>query len=168
MTDLLQHSITKQAEQHPESTAIVQGGERWSYGRLEETSNQLAHALRSRGCRRGDPVSLLLPKSPAAIAGILGILKADCTYVPLDPGSPAPRLAKILDTCENRWILAAGPMRNLLDEVLERKDVRERVSIGWLDERAIEGRNFRPAFSLSELREEDRSEERRVGKECRL
>ena len=36
-------------------------------------------------------------KSPMAIVALLGIYKADAIYVPLDPASPATRLAKILD-----------------------------------------------------------------------
>ena len=74
-----------------------------------------------------------MPKSPMAIVGLLGIYKADAIYVPLDPASPANRLKKILDSCENRWVLAAGPVIPLLDEILEDEPRRQRVSIGWLD-----------------------------------
>ena len=59
-----------------------------------------------------------MPKSPMAIAGLLGIYKADCIYVPLDPSSPASRLKKILESCENRWLLAAGPVTPVLDRAL--------------------------------------------------
>ena len=82
--------------------------ERLTYEALELASNRLAHLLKDAGCARGDRVCLLTPKSPAAIVAILGVLKADAVYVPLDPGSPVPRLEKMIASCDNRWILASG------------------------------------------------------------
>ena len=40
--------------------------------------------LAAQGCARGDRVALLLPKGPMAIAAMIGALKADCSYTPLD------------------------------------------------------------------------------------
>jgi non-ribosomal peptide synthetase component F len=95
---LLQQWLTKQAEQRAESVVVVLKKERVTYGELEEDSNRLARLLQANGCRRGDRVCFLMPKAPAAILSQLAILKADCTYVPLDAGSPAPRLEAGIDT----------------------------------------------------------------------
>src|SRR5262249_46360514 len=102
MHSLLQQLVSKQAERRPEQTAVVYKQERLTYGEVEETSNRLAHLLKEAGCRRGDRVGFLIPKTPAAIITILGILKADCVYVPLDTSGPAPRLEKIIDACAPR------------------------------------------------------------------
>src|SRR5262249_15463559 len=67
--------------------------------------NSLARALQAHGCRRGDRVALMLSKTPSAIASILGILKADCIYVPLDTESPASRSIRILENSEPRLLL---------------------------------------------------------------
>src|SRR5437762_13735856 len=117
MIKRIQSWVAARAQQCPKSTATVLKGERLSYGRMEEISNQLARMLIEGGCRRGDRVCLLLPKSPAAIAGILGVLKADCIYVPLDPSCPAVRLAKIAETCEK----------------IGRASCRERVWVGVVE-----------------------------------
>jgi hypothetical protein len=45
-------------------------------------------------------------KSPLAIASILGILKADCIYVPVDPESPPQRACTIMKSAEPTAILA--------------------------------------------------------------
>src|SRR5216684_3254138 len=100
MRGLLQDWVTTQAERDPDATAVVLNTERLTYGQLDDLSNRLARILREGGCNKGDRVCLLMPKSPAAIVALLGIYKADCVYVPLDPSSPAPRLAKILESCE--------------------------------------------------------------------
>lgn len=148
---LLQQWVTRQAERRPDATALVSKKERVTYAQLEQESNRLARQLRAVGCRRGDRVCFLIPKSPAAILSMLGILKADCAYVPVDTASPAARLKKILESCENRWILAAGPVAPLLDELLADEDVRRRVAIGWLGSEPVAGRNFCPEFTRQDL-----------------
>src|SRR5262245_20197665 len=151
MVSLLQQLVTRQAERRPEQTAIVYGQERLSYGELEETSNRLAHLLKESGRRRGDRVGILIPKTPAAIGAILGVLKADCVYVPLDTSSPAPRLEKIIDACAPRFIIAGGAVKSLLDELMVDESRRDRMAIGWMGEGTIEGNNFRAGFSREDL-----------------
>jgi len=147
----LQSWVAAQAQQRPKATAMVLKGESMSYGRLEEISNQLARILIKSGCKRGDRVCLLLPKSPAAIAAILGVLKADCIYVPLDPSCPAARLAKIVETCQNRWILAGGSAGRVLNELAGNYRPGSAMRIGWLDEDGRAGENCKPAFSFADL-----------------
>ena len=151
MIETLQTWVAAQAQHCPEAAAMVMKGERITYGRLEEISNQLARMLINGGCRRGDRVCLLLPKSPAAIAGILGVLKADCIYVPLDPSCPAARLAKIVETCENRWILAGGSASGVLNELAGNYRSGPPMRIGWLDEGDATVRNCEPEFSFADL-----------------
>jgi amino acid adenylation domain-containing protein len=108
MADLLHDLVATQAQQHAERTAVVLGGDRLTYGELDRMSNQLARCLRDAGCERGDRIALLMPKSTAAIAALVGIYKAGCVYVPLDPAGPQSRLTTILDACECRLVLTGG------------------------------------------------------------
>jgi amino acid adenylation domain-containing protein len=148
---VLQQWATKQAETRAEAVALVLGQERVSYGELELASNRLARLLKEIGCVRGDRVCFLMPKTPAAISSMLGILKADCSYVPLDPASPAPRLAKIVAACEPRVILAAGAVIRLLAELLAELQPATLPRIGWLDESNSEGNGLQPAFTINDL-----------------
>lgn len=151
MRALLQRKVTDYAERCPEATALVLNEERMTYGRLEESTNQLARMLKAAGCVKGDRICLLMSKSPAAIVGLLGILKADCVYVPLDPSSPAPRLAHMIACCEPRWILAAGPVAPLLDELMIEPGFRATISIGWMDPERMAGEYFQSEFSQGDL-----------------
>ena len=56
----------------------------------------MAAALTARGVGRGDIVALLLERTPTMLAALLGVLAIGATYVPLDPGFPASRLAFML------------------------------------------------------------------------
>jgi len=151
MPELLHEWVGRQAKRRPDAVAVVDGRETLTYAQLEERSNQLARILKSGGCRKGDRVALLMPKSPTAIVGLLGIYKADCIYVPLDPASPASRLAKILDACDNTWLLAGGPVTRLLDELVANGGLPASISIGWMDARPPGGNSFRARFALADL-----------------
>jgi amino acid adenylation domain-containing protein len=151
MTTLLQRGVTAQAQARPEATALVFKGTRLSYGALEESSNRLAHLLRQAGCRRGDRVGLLMPKSPGAIVAMLGALKADAIYVPMDPASPAARQARVLEVSDCRCILAAGPVSQRLRDALAAAALHERPAIGWLDEQTVPEADVTPAFTHRDL-----------------
>jgi amino acid adenylation domain-containing protein len=133
MSFLLQDWVTRQAQLRPEAIAVVLGPERLTYGQVEKTSNQLAWALQRAGSQKGDRVCFLMPKSPLAIITMIGILKAGCTHVPLDAGSPPLRIRRILESCDTRWLLAAGPVLPLLSQILDDPRLRGRTSLGWLD-----------------------------------
>ena len=139
MTRLLQDWVSEQADARPGSPAVVSGTTRLTYSQLDTLSTQLANVLTEAGCQRFDRVALLMPTSPAALIGLLGIYKAGCVYVPLDPASPVTRLRKILESCENRWLLAAGAVTPLLHELLQDDRWRAQLRVGWLDETAPDG-----------------------------
>ncbi len=151
MMPLLHEWVSRWASRTPEALAVVMHDERLNYRQLDQMSNQLAAMLREQGCKRGDRVCFAIPKSPTAIVTILGILKADCIYVPIDPTSPAARVKKILQACENRWLLAAGPVVPLLDELYQEDWVRHAVRIGWLGHDPIAPKHIAPAFSLVDV-----------------
>src|ERR1700739_1800581 len=151
MKQLLQDWVTRQAESRPDARCIVFGNESLTYAELDRHSNQLAHLLRESGCRKGDRVCILMPKSSEAILSMLGALKAGCMHVPIDSASPAARIARILESCETRWILAAGPVIPLLDELLADERFRGGISVGWLDSQRPQASTFQPAFYRADL-----------------
>src|SRR5438270_4623626 len=128
MNRLLQDWVTQQAQTRAESPAIVDRAETLTYGQLEGSSNQLAHLLQDAGCKKGDRVVILMPKSPAAVLSMIGILKAGCMHVPVDASSPAARIPSMLDSVEKRWIIAAGAVAPLLDALVADTELRTRIS----------------------------------------
>jgi amino acid adenylation domain-containing protein len=151
MSALLQVWLSEQAARRPSATALVMNQDRLTYGDLEKCTNRLARLLKDVGCKRGDRVCLLLPKSLAAVIGILGVLKADCSYVPLDTSNPAARLVKIIDSCESRLLLAAGPVTNLLDELLQANRHLASLSVGWMDKQPVRSNVWQTTFDWNDL-----------------
>ncbi|MEV6554083.1 amino acid adenylation domain-containing protein [Nocardia sp. NPDC051756] len=68
-----------------------------TYAELATRTRELSTALTTAGARCGDTVAVLLPRTSDAIAALFAVLACGATYVPLDPGQPAPRLALLLD-----------------------------------------------------------------------
>lgn len=152
MKRLLQHWLTEQAMKQPGALAVQRLDRGKSYEELETQSNQLAHILKEAGCRRGDRVCFLMPKCPEAVISIMGILKADCVYVPLDWESPAIRTAKIVKKSQPSCILAAGDVQNVLVDLnKELGDPARDILLGWLDSENDPGEHLDPAFSFDDV-----------------
>ena len=66
-----------------------------SYLGLDARANQLARFLVRQGVLPGDRIGLLSDRAVDGYLGMLAVLKARATYVPLDPGYPPDRLAYI-------------------------------------------------------------------------
>ena len=93
----LLHQLLRDSAARSRSVPAVAAGEHvLSYAELDKLSNQAARALLARGVAPGDRVGILARKSPASVVAAYGVLKAGACYVPLDPKSPAPRLAAII------------------------------------------------------------------------
>jgi amino acid adenylation domain-containing protein/non-ribosomal peptide synthase protein (TIGR01720 family) len=105
-----------QAALTPEAPALVFEGETLGYGELDRRADQVAHHLLRRGARPGDLVGVLMERSIEMVAALLGVLKAGCAYVPLDPGYPRERLAFMLEDCGMPLVLAQERLRGALPE----------------------------------------------------
>ncbi|MFD9359437.1 amino acid adenylation domain-containing protein [Streptomyces sp. NPDC060031] len=81
------------AAEQPTATAVVTAGVALSYGELDARANRFAHHLLGLGVGRGDFVAILLERGPEMLVAVLGALKAGAAYLPLDPETPAERLA---------------------------------------------------------------------------
>jgi amino acid adenylation domain-containing protein len=85
--------VAARAAADPSRPAVVCGGEVLTYGELVASARALARRLAALGVGPEAPVGVLLERRPHLVAALLGVLEAGGSYVPLDPGYPAERLA---------------------------------------------------------------------------
>ncbi|MDI4658960.1 AMP-binding protein, partial [Xanthobacter autotrophicus] len=85
----------RQAGLTPDAPAVSDGGEGLTYGELHARAAAWADALRGRGARPGDGVGLALARGPVLVAGLIGILKAGCALLPLEPDDAPARLDRL-------------------------------------------------------------------------
>ncbi|MEM9290710.1 MAG: amino acid adenylation domain-containing protein [Acidobacteriota bacterium] len=96
------------ARQTPEASAVeTPDGRRWTYRELQLRVETLAARLAAEGLAPEEPVGLFVQRSPEAIAGLLAVLWAGGSYVPMDPAAPAERLAYQLEDSGARILLAS-------------------------------------------------------------
>lgn len=101
----------------PGRVAVVVGASEVSYGELDRRANQLAHLLRARGVSAGCCVGILLGRSEETYVALLGVLKAGAAYVPLDPSSPADRLAYIVEDAGVGEIVTTSASREVTQDL---------------------------------------------------
>ncbi|MEO7330611.1 MAG: amino acid adenylation domain-containing protein, partial [Minicystis sp.] len=103
-----------QVDRTPHAVALIEGGERLDYRRLDAWSNAIAHRLRALDLGQDKLVGVSVRRSAALVAAMLGILKAGAAYVPLDPGYPRARLAQILEQSGVRVVVSDALGRETL------------------------------------------------------
>ncbi|MES1244341.1 MAG: amino acid adenylation domain-containing protein [Acidobacteriota bacterium] len=82
----------EQAARTPDVVAVEMGDGRLTYAELAERSGRIARRLAAQGLPPGTRVAVAAERSLDLIANLLGILRAGCAYLPLDPAYPAERL----------------------------------------------------------------------------
>jgi amino acid adenylation domain-containing protein len=165
LTGLLQDYVAGQAEHAGDAVAVVMGQERITYAELEGASNRLARLLIGVGCEPSDRVCLFAEKSPAAIVGMLATLKAGCAYVPIDTGSPAERVARIVRSADPAASLVLGSAAELLEQVRIAGAMSPDLPVGALDTAAMSSPSVPWAFGSGDLPGESVEPLPRVGAE---
>lgn len=94
--DYVHRWFTRQAQQTPEATAVIYEEQRFTYREINCRANQLAHYLRKRDIGPETLVGLYMERTPEAVIGLLGVLKAGAAYLPLDPTHPPARTTFML------------------------------------------------------------------------
>jgi amino acid adenylation domain-containing protein len=97
----------EQAAKTPDAVAIVFENEKLSYKELNERSNKLAHYLQSKGVKKESLVPVCIERSSGLMVGILGVLKAGCAYVPIDPEYPEERIRFMLKDTASSMIVSS-------------------------------------------------------------
>ncbi len=95
----------EQVKKFPDHVAVKTRRHQWTYNELNRAANQIAQTI-LQACRPGEQrIGLLFEHDAPMIAGILGVLKAGKTYVPLDPTFPAERLSSLLEDSQSTVVL---------------------------------------------------------------
>ncbi|OYP10558.1 hypothetical protein CFC35_40910 [Streptomyces sp. FBKL.4005] len=93
-------------DERASAPAVVHDGDVVDYAELDRRANRIAHCLRARGVRPEDVVGIAVPRSAAAVAAMLGVLKAGAAFLPLDPALPPRRLARLAADAAVHSVLA--------------------------------------------------------------
>lgn len=108
---------------NPQGVAIEYGKVSITFLRLNEQANQLAHYLCKRGLPADSSIAIIFERSPHFIISILGILKAEFVYVPIDPDYPNPRIEYMLQDSQVELIITERRHETRLHQLFDVKRV---------------------------------------------
>ncbi|WP_415717911.1 amino acid adenylation domain-containing protein [Maridesulfovibrio sp.] len=92
-------------DRQPEAPALTTPEETLNYMELYTKAAAIASEIQKREITPASAVAVILPKGIRQIAAVLGILLADCHYIPISPESPVQRTQKILDNAKCRLVI---------------------------------------------------------------
>ncbi|MEW6732939.1 MAG: amino acid adenylation domain-containing protein, partial [Acidobacteriota bacterium] len=94
-----------QVQRYPDRIAVKTEEHAWSYDLLNRKANRIACTIATRLGTAEGRIALLFEHDAAMIAGLLAVLKAGKTYVPLDPHYPKDRLIYMLADSQSMAVL---------------------------------------------------------------
>jgi amino acid adenylation domain-containing protein len=100
------HRLDRTVAARPDAVAVrAQDGTELTYRQLWRRAGSVARMLAERGHGAGATIALLADRRCDALAAIVGILRAGCTYLPLETDLPPARLELMLRTGNSSCLL---------------------------------------------------------------
>ncbi|WP_151484726.1 non-ribosomal peptide synthetase, partial [Streptomyces albicerus] len=90
----------RQAAQRSDAVAVTCDGATRTYGELNSRANRLARHLVAQGVGPESVVGICLERSADLVVALLAVLKAGGAYLPIDPDSPADRIASMVQDAQ--------------------------------------------------------------------
>ncbi len=98
--------------------AIVTQDQSISYGDLDRKSDTVRDLLSAAGIRKRAIVTILIEDTVELVAAIVGILKADCIFVPIDPRYPANRIQAMALTADPQAFLVQRRFAGMAETIV--------------------------------------------------
>ena len=105
----------KQVKLNPNKPAVFFEGETLTYEELNNKANSLAHYLTQNNVQLEDVIGIFLDKSLEVVISILGILKAGCSYLPIDTSYPQSRIEYMLQDSNTKFIFSNSKFEKILN-----------------------------------------------------
>ena len=128
------HRVAFEFASSIETHSVVK--QQWTYSEINDAGNRIADLIVRNGLQPGDLVAICFEKCPEASFAILGILKAGCAYVALDPDSPIARKSFIVEDSQAQLLLTSKSRIAELEDnmhipiiALDREGVLEGTSV---------------------------------------
>ncbi|WP_153502641.1 acyl-CoA synthetase [Cumulibacter manganitolerans] len=115
--------IYKHAVINGDRIALKYGDREISYTQLNERTNRLAAALRSRGVEKGDRVCILSTNSAEFLEALFATAKVGAIFVPINFRLAGPEVAYVLTDSEPKVLFYSGNLAPTVDSALKQEGV---------------------------------------------
>ncbi|MFE0380350.1 o-succinylbenzoate--CoA ligase [Streptomyces inhibens] len=134
----------RRARKTPHRTALIHRDTTLTYAGLYERTTRLAHALRSRGVRRGDRIAYLGPNHPSYLETLFAAGTLGAVFVPLNTRLAGPEIAYQLADSGARALVHGPSHAGLVAGLPGSADVRTYVEVGAAYEELLAGAATEP------------------------
>jgi non-ribosomal peptide synthetase component F len=104
-SDLFPELFTSAVSKSPNDPAVCDDTGSYTYTELNMSTNAIANTLLRSGVSPGDSIAICSEQNKDCLVGIYGILRAGCSYVPIDPDFPLERIKTMLDDANVQRVL---------------------------------------------------------------
>ena len=109
-TDSVSHLFELQVARSPHAAALSTARGSTTYAQLGAQVNLVATTITAHSAQARKRIGIVMDNGEAMIASVLGALKANVPFVPIDPtGAPTARAAYVLDDAEVGLVLTSRP-----------------------------------------------------------
>jgi amino acid adenylation domain-containing protein/non-ribosomal peptide synthase protein (TIGR01720 family) len=116
--------VSSFATKQPNAIATSCNGQHMTYAELENFSNNLAEEIIKHGVKKGELVGVLLRPCLELPGVLLALLKADCSYVPLDPRYPDNRLNLMINDSGISTLIGSTEFKERISSDITFHDVK--------------------------------------------
>jgi amino acid adenylation domain-containing protein len=110
---LVHDAVARQAERQPDAMALACDDVPLTYAELMRRANGVVAALAGLGIAPESRVAVCVERSVDVAVAIMGVLRAGCAYVSLEPSHPDSLLAFILEDSQASAVVTQQSMRPL-------------------------------------------------------
>ena len=100
---------------YKDRTALCFLDKTYTYEELDRMSLRIATFLKSRGVKKGDVISVLVPRCEYMTITALGILRAGAAYQPLDASHPADRIRFMIEDADAPVVIVSKKLAHLTE-----------------------------------------------------
>lgn len=106
----------RQVSRTPEGICLVYEDKRFTYAEVDRITDALAYHLVASGMERGSIAGILIPRCEYMLLASLGVLKAGCAYLPLDPTYPEDRLNLMVKDSGARMLITTPELNGIISD----------------------------------------------------
>lgn len=92
----------------PGAIAVADNYKTLTYQELDNQTSSLALAIQEAGIEKGSYIGVKIGRSMDTVISFLGILKAGCVYVPIDPDHPNERVISMLSAISLKMLITTS------------------------------------------------------------
>ena len=109
--------LQRNAQQHPDDTALAFQNKVITFSELDKTVNRLANGLLNLGLEKGDRVAILMPKTPEVVITFLAVARAGGVIFPVNYKLKSDDIRKIFNYVSPQIVVSERMYRPLLEKM---------------------------------------------------